>query len=69
VAANSETIEETLVDATEKRDKYIDARNRLSFGDTAELDMEIHRLNAEIAELEQQVASLNASLDLTGLGG
>jgi hypothetical protein len=69
VSENSETIEETLADAREKRDNYLDARNRLSFGDTAELDMEIHQLNAEIAELEQQVASLNASLDLTGLGG
>lgn len=69
VRENSETIGETLADARNKRNKYIDARNRLSFGDTSELDMEIHRLNAEIAELEQQVASLNASLDLTGLGG
>jgi DNA-binding transcriptional regulator of glucitol operon len=69
IRENSETIEDTLADAREKRDNYLDARHRLSFGDTAELDMEIHRLNAEIAELERQVASLNASLDLTGLEG
>jgi hypothetical protein len=30
--------------------------------------MEIRQLNNEIGALEQQVAALNASLELTGLG-
>jgi hypothetical protein len=67
VRENSETIEETLQDAREKRDNYVDARNRLRGGVTGELDMEIDQLNNEIAALEQQVVALNASLELTGL--
>jgi hypothetical protein len=68
VRENSETIEQTLEDAREKRDNYVHARNRLSWGDTAELDWEINQLDTEIAALDQQVAALNASLELTGLG-
>ena len=67
VRENSGTIEETLKNAREKRDNYVDARNHLGGGVTGELDMEIRQLNNEIEALEQQVAALNASLELTGL--
>jgi len=68
VRDNSEEIQEILVAAREKRDNFIEARNSLSTGSTAELDSEIHRLNGEIAQLERQLATINASLELTGLG-
>lgn len=69
VRENSEVIEDVLSDARKKRDNYVDARNRLSGTDSAELDSEINRLNSEIAELERQLTSLNASLELTDLAG
>ena len=65
---NSEQIETILADAREKRDSYAAARARLDTNDTAELDREIARLEGEIDRLETQLASVNASLQLTGLG-
>jgi hypothetical protein len=65
---NSAQIADILAAAREKRDNFIQARNDLATSDTYELDQEIDQLNHEIAKLEQQLASINTSLDLTGLG-
>lgn len=68
VRSNTQQIEAILADAQEKRDKFVQARNQLHSGDTAGLDAEIARLNREIAQLQHQVSSINASLQLNGLG-
>ena len=68
VRANSEQIEEILNDVKDKRDLYLEAREQLRTNNTAELDKEIQRLNQDIAELEGHLGTVNASLQLTGLG-
>jgi len=68
VRANSEQIAEILEGVKEKRDLYLDARNSLKTNDTAELDQEIARLNRDIDKLEGHLGTVNASLQLTGLG-
>jgi hypothetical protein len=68
VRDNSRTIQTILADAQKKRDNFVQARNRLGGADGGELDAEIAALNNQIAQLEQQVSSINASLRLSGLG-
>jgi hypothetical protein len=64
---NSKEIEDILNAARKNRDDFVDARNKLSGGDTAALDQEIAQLNGEIAQLETQLAAVNTSLKLTDL--
>lgn len=65
---NTRQIETILDGAREKRDTYVEARNSMGGGNPAALDGEIARLNQEIAVLETQLSSVNASMRVAGLG-
>jgi hypothetical protein len=68
VRDNSRTIQTILADAQKKRDNFVQARSKLPGGDTADIDAQIAAMNSQIAQLEQQVSSINASLKMSGLG-
>ena len=67
IRQNSAEIAQILDAARKNRDNFIDARNKLQGGDTTELDEQIAALNGEIDQLQNQLASVNTSLSLTGL--
>jgi chromosome segregation ATPase len=67
IRQNSDEIAQILDAARKNRDNFVDARNKLQGGDTAELDQQISELNGEIDQLQDQLASVNTSLSLTGL--
>jgi hypothetical protein len=67
IRQNSAEIAKILDAARKNRDNFVDARNKLQGGDTTALDAQINQLNGEIAQLETQLASVNNSLNLTGL--
>jgi hypothetical protein len=67
IRQNSAEIAQILDAARKNRDNFIDARNKLQGGDTTELDEQIAALNGEIDQLQNQLASVNTSLNLTGL--
>jgi hypothetical protein len=67
IRQNSAEIAQILDAARKNRDNFVDARNKLQGGDTGELDQQIAELNGEIDQLQNQLASVNTSLSLTGL--
>ena len=68
VAASGSNFAKILDAARKNRDTFVDARNKLQAGsDTTALDTQINQLNGQIAQLETQLASVNNSLNLTGL--
>jgi outer membrane lipoprotein SlyB len=68
IRQNSDEIAQILDAARKNRDNFVDARNKLQGGvDTSQLDQEIAQLNGEIDQLQNQLASVNTSLSLTGL--
>ena len=64
---NTAQIADILNTARKKREDFLAARGQLLGNDTAVVDREIAALSGQIARLVTQLASVNASLTLTGL--
>jgi hypothetical protein len=67
IRQNTAQIAAILDDARKQRASFLTARKGLQDGDTTAVDREIGEFETKIAQLESQLASVNAALTLTAL--